>query len=162
MRREGDASAQTCVHPAQVPRGAARRTASNQRGINDSAALIINCLHSKPVPGESPALLAAVQREGTSLPVPAVPALLAALLRTPPGKPAHSHSECGGTDRPWRTKSTEHFALTAAFLKGLEAVWRLRWARHTCQCIPPRKVFRAPKLMANDSFTPYSVAFSIG
>lgn len=36
---------------------------SNQHSINCSAALIINFLHSNPVPGESPAFLAAVQRE---------------------------------------------------------------------------------------------------
>lgn len=42
-------------------------SASNQHSINCSAALIINFLHSNPVPGESPAFLAAVQRE-TNLP----------------------------------------------------------------------------------------------
>lgn len=75
------------LHPAELPpRGWALRagaavvlrppanssatrdsSASNQHSINCSAALIINFLHSNPVPGESPAFLAAVQRE-TNLP----------------------------------------------------------------------------------------------
>lgn len=42
-------------------------SASNHHSINCSAALIINFLHSNLVPGESPAFLAAVQRE-TNLP----------------------------------------------------------------------------------------------
>lgn len=50
--------------PSPGSHSAARnRSAFNRYSINYSAALIINFLHSEPVPGESPALLASVQRE---------------------------------------------------------------------------------------------------
>lgn len=68
-------------------RSAARnRSAFNHRSINYSAALIINFLHSNPVPGESPSFLATVQRE-TNFPPSArgpTPPLLIPLLQTMP------------------------------------------------------------------------------
>lgn len=73
--------------PPPDSRSAARnRSAFNHRSINYSAALIINFLHSNPVPGESPSFLATVQRE-TNFPPSArgpTPPLLIPLLQTMP------------------------------------------------------------------------------
>lgn len=79
----------TAAEPRPPPdsRSAARnRSAFNHCSINYSAALIINFLHSNPVPGESPSFLATVQRE-TNFPPSArgpTPPLLIPLLQTMP------------------------------------------------------------------------------
>lgn len=71
------------LYPHPDSRSATRsRSAFNHRSSNYSAALIINFLHSKPVPGESPSFLATVQRERNLPPSAgrAAPLLLTPLL----------------------------------------------------------------------------------
>ena len=75
----------SCVPPGQ-PQCRTQQKCFNHRSINYSAALNINFLHSNPVPGESPAFLAAVQRE-TNFPPSArspTPPLLILLPQTMP------------------------------------------------------------------------------